>query len=298
MSRTVAEALRAGAGRLAELDAETARLDAELLMAHALGCSRSEMLTTAMRDTAPERFDRMIARRLKREPVAHIVGSTGFWGRDFVVSTDVLIPRGDTEVLVAAALAEKPDARAILDLGTGSGALLVTMLCEFHKAVGVGVDASQAALDMARNNAKKHGADGRSRFLQADWTKPAWRKKLGRYDLVLCNPPYVEEDAELDDDVREYEPAAALFAGTDGLDDYRVLLPQLGALLSEDGVALFEIGHEQAEPVVELAKEARLFASLKHDLAGRPRCVMLRRGTSVNNTETRGLAKGARGATS
>ena len=298
MSQTVADALREGAECLAELDGETARFDAETLMAHALGCTRSEMLTTAMRNPAPARFDKLVQRRLKREPVAYIVGSAGFWGRDFAVSPDVLIPRGDSETLIEAALAEKPDAASILDLGTGSGALLITMLCELPAAEGMGIDASAAALATAEANAKRHGVDARAQLRTADWTKLGWRDDFGRYDLVLCNPPYIEAGAELDVDVRNYEPAAALFAGADGLDDYRILLPQIDALLNEGGLALFEIGHEQAGAVRKVAKDAGLSVILKHDLADRARCVLLRRQTPVNNNEMRGLAKGTRGATS
>jgi release factor glutamine methyltransferase len=273
---TVGEAIREATARLAATS-DTARLDAELLMAHALGVTRSDMLLRHMREECPPGFAELLGRRAACEPVAHITGVQEFYGREFRVSRDVLIPRGDTETLIDAALECAPAARRVLDLGTGSGALLVTALLELAEATGTAIDASAAALDIARANACKHGlAEDRARFLLRDWTQVGWADGLGRFDLILCNPPYVEAEADLDPEVRDYEPASALFAGPEGLDDYRLLIPQIRKLMNPDGVAIFEIGRAQAEAVSEIAHSHGFAVELRRDLANRPRALLLR----------------------
>lgn len=271
---TVSQAIRAatvvlGAGT------DAARYDAEVLMAHALGCSRSVMFLHRMHDPAPAGFEALIARRAGHEPVAHIRGFQEFFGLTFKVTPDVLIPRGDSEVLVEQALAQRPQARSVLDCGTGCGALLLAVLDHLPGARGLGIDRSEAALAVARENAAALGLAGRAEMRLADWSQPGWSVDLGRFDLILANPPYVEDAAELDSDVREFEPAGALFAGAEGLDAYRVLIPQLPALLAEGGLALVEIGHTQAEAVSALAAEVGLAAQLHLDLAERPRVLAL-----------------------
>ncbi|QZD90620.1 peptide chain release factor N(5)-glutamine methyltransferase [Qipengyuania aurantiaca] len=270
---SVAEAIRAAAGRLAATS-ETARLDAELLMAHALGTERSAMLLRAMRDPAPQGFEALVERRAAHEPVAHILGHQEFFGRSFKVTPGTLIPRGDSEVLVEAALERKRDAARVLDLGTGTGALLLSVLAE-TQARGVGTDSSPAALAVAHDNADLLGVEDRARFHLLDWTRDGWADDLGQFDLVLCNPPYVEEEAVLDPDVRAHEPHGALFAGPEGLDDYRIILPQLRSLMSERAVAILEIGHEQSPAVSEIARGEGFAVELRHDLAGRPRALIL-----------------------
>lgn len=270
---TVSEAIRSATARLT-VASDTARLDAELLMAHALGCPRSDMLLRRMGDPAPAPFEALIDRRRRSEPLAYIIGEAEFYGRRFKVTPDTLIPRGDSEALIRAALELKPDATRVLDLGTGSGALLLTYLAE-TQAIGIGMDASEAACRVARRNTEQLGLDDRANIQIGDWRAPGWTAHLGRFDLVLCNPPYVEEDADLDVSVRDYEPHAALFAGPEGLDAYRVLLPQLSNLLIADGIALFEIGHRQARAVGNLAKENGFRHRLTRDLAGRPRAIAL-----------------------
>ena len=273
---TVAEAIRDAAQRLGATSG-AARLDAELLMAHALGTSRSDMLLRAMRDVGPEEFAALVARRAAHEPVAYITGWTEFYGRRFDVEPGVLIPRGDSEVLIDTALDLCPAPERLLDLGTGSGALLVTMLLECAGATGIGLDASSTAVSVAAANAQALGLIGaKARFVERDWRRPAWSHDLGKFDLILCNPPYVEEDAPLDPDVRDFEPAEALFAGKDGLEDYRILIPQMGSLLADGGIAVFEIGHAQAEAVSEIARNHGFTVDLRKDLANRPRCVVLR----------------------
>lgn len=272
---TVAHAIREAAERLAATS-DTARLDAELLMAHALGVTRSDLLLRHMRDAAPEGFAPLIDRRAQREPVAHIVGCQEFFGLELRVTPDTLIPRGDSEVIVEAALETADGAGRVLDMGTGSGALLLAFLYSCPDAEGVGIDASAAALAVARDNAAHLCLTQRAHFLHASWLDAGWADGLGRFDLILCNPPYVEEAAVLEPDVCDFEPSSALFAGPEGLDDYRIIIPQLRQLLTSDGVAILEIGANQGNSVADIARESGLSAELRRDLAGRPRALILR----------------------
>ena len=267
---TVADAIRAAAARLVETS-DTARLDAEVLMAHALGVSRSDLLLRRMGDAAPVGFSALVERRAGHEPVAYIVGSQEFFGLDFAVSPAVLIPRGDSEVLVEAALTGARHEARVLDCGTGSGALLLAVLAHLPEARGTGIDRSAEALAVAAGNAAALGLAGRSTFVQRDWTRGGWSAGLGPFDLVLANPPYVETEAELAPSVRAHEPAGALFAGADGLDDYRVLVPQLPGFLAPEGRALVEIGATQADAVAGIAAAAGLKTQLHNDLGGRAR---------------------------
>ncbi len=268
---TVADAIRA-ATELLGSRTDSARLDAELLMAEALGVRRSDLFLRHMRDPAPAAFAELVARRAAHEPVAYIRGHQEFFGLPFMVTPDVLIPRGDSETLVEAALAARPDAVKVLDCGTGSGALLLALLNELPQARGIGIDRSEPAVAVARANATRLGLGERARMIRADWHAAGWERDLGGpFDLILANPPYVEDDAALDPTVRDHEPAGALFAGPDGLDDYRVLVPQLPALIADQGVALVEIGYTQADAVTAIGAAAGLSALLHKDLGGRPR---------------------------
>lgn len=272
----VAEAIRAATAKL-QATSDTARLDAELLMAHALGATRSETLLRHMKDTAPDAFDVLIARRATCEPVAYITGVQEFYGRPLEVNPDTLIPRGDTETLIDVALELAPSAKRVLDLGTGSGALLITALLELEDASGIATDCSAAALETAQNNAIKLGlGEEKTQFLLRDWTQPGWAEGLGTFDLILSNPPYVEEDAKLSQDVRGFEPTTALFSGREGLDDYRKLIPQLRELMNEGATAIVEIGYTQTFAVSKIAQEHGFDVELHNDLANRPRCVVLR----------------------
>ena len=272
---TVADAIRAAAERLAATS-DTARLDAELLMAHALQVSRSDLLLHRTRDGAPAKFAMLVERRARHEPIAYIIGRQEFHGLDLAVTPDTLIPRGDTESVLEAALDVASGARRVLDLGTGTGALLLAFLHERPAAQGIGIDASQAALAVAEGNAIMLGLEGRASFRHASWRDSGWTDRLGQFDLVLCNPPYVEDDAPLDPDVRGYEPASALFAGPEGLDDYRAIFPDLGKLILPGGVAVFEIGADQGDTVAALARDSGFETELRCDLAGRPRALILR----------------------
>lgn len=272
---TVAAALRAASAALANASI-TPRMDAELLMAHALGVTRSDLILRHMDGVVPEEFDSLLARRAEHEPLAYLLGEESFHGLMFKVDRGVLIPRPDSEVLVDAALACNPCALTVLDCGTGSGALLLAVLSQMGEAHGVGVDRSKEALAVAEHNARAFGLDERARMVLADWDQPGWSDGLGGpFDLILANPPYVESEAVLEPSVREYEPSGALFAGEDGLDAYRVLLPQIPSLLAPGGYALVEIGAAQADAVRELSLKAGLAMTLHRDLADRPRVAQL-----------------------
>lgn len=273
----VSQAIRDAAVELGGTS-DTARLDAEVLMAHALRVSRSELLLRHMSDAAPADFAELVARRARHEPVAYITGTQDFYGLRFHVTSDVLIPRGDSEVLVERALAARPDALRVLDCGTGSGALVLAVLAHLPEARGIGIDRSPAALTVAAANAVELGLGARVRMALADWSHDGWAAGLGKFDLILANPPYVEAGARLAPSVHGFEPAGALFAGADGLDDYRLLIPQLPGLLASGGVALVEIGATQADSVGELARHCGFDTRLHHDLADRPRLVELTRG--------------------
>lgn len=282
----LAETLRNTAIRLAEVST-TARLDAELLAAHALGLERSEMLLRMGDLDIPPGFEALAERRLRNEPVAYITGRQAFWDLDLVVTPDVLIPRADSETLIELAVNHfKRDIghpARILDLGTGSGALLLACLSAFPSASGIGMDASVTALAVAQANGDRLGFASRANWVHRSWTEPGWHDHLGLFDLVISNPPYVETDAGLDAMVADFEPHSALFAGPDGLDDYRLLIPQLASLLAPGGIAIFEIGHSQAGAVSDLASNAGLSTEMRRDLAGKPRALRFSLGIGGMN---------------
>ena len=253
---------------------DTPRLDAELLMAEALHIDRDKLILSPPQREAPDRFFDMVERRTSGEPVAYITGRRAFWNIELHVGPGVLIPRPDSEVLISSALEHfegKDGPKRILDLGTGPGTLLLAALDLWPDATGVGVDVSRQAMAYAAANARRLGFESRVKLKEGDWAKGITE----RFDLILCNPPYVAEDAELGPGVREYEPDEALFAGKEGLDAYRQLAPQLPRLLNKGGLAAVEIGHDQAEPVTALLARDGLSASVVNDLAGRPRAVLL-----------------------
>jgi release factor glutamine methyltransferase len=269
----VREAIAPAAARLTQCS-DTPRLDAELLMACALGVAREAMLLSDQSFPTPPAFDRLVDRRAAGEPVAYIIGHREFWTIDLLVGPAVLIPRPDTETLIEAAL-ENFASRApkhILDLGTGSGALLLAALDQWPTAQGLGIDASKEALDVAEANARRLGLAGRAMFRIGDWA----RDLDARFDLVLCNPPYVEEGADLPRDVADWEPREALFAGPDGLNAYRVLAPQIPRLMAPGGIACVEIGAAQEQSAASLFAAEGLDVACRHDLGGRPRCLVVR----------------------
>jgi release factor glutamine methyltransferase len=285
MNAAVQSALRTASERLAAVS-DTSRLDAELLMAHALGLERSAMLLRQGELAVPAGFADLIERRIAHEPVAYIIGRQAFWDLELAVTPDVLIPRADSETLINAAIEAWGGGhgpKRVLDLGTGSGALLLATLSVFPQSVGMGLDASKAALTVAHGNAAQLGFGARSQWLHRDWRQPGWNETLGRFDLVLCNPPYVEDQADLAPMVADFEPHSALFAGPDGLDDYAILIPQIPQLLNPDGSAIFEIGHRQADAVSDLASKAGLSTEMRRDLAGKPRALRFSLGIGGSN---------------
>lgn len=249
--------------------------DAALLMAHALGVGVSEMDLRHLDDDAPAGFAALLDRRLAREPVAYITGRAGFWTIELAVGPGVLIPRADSETLIEAAAAHFGDGvpRNILDLGTGPGTLLLAALDQWPSARGVGVDASPDALAYAQRNAEWLDLASRAAFRKGNWAQDV----EGSFDLILCNPPYIEDASPLDPDVRDYEPHAALFAGPDGLAAYRILAPQIARLLAPGGVACLEHGAGQGPQVAALCAGAPFTISSRKDLRGIDRCLVLRR---------------------
>jgi release factor glutamine methyltransferase len=276
---SISDALRYAAARLAGVS-DTPRLDAELLMAFALGHTRSTLLLSQRDLSVPDEFAPLLNRRLAHEPVAYITGTQTFWDFDLCVTPDVLIPRADSETLIEAAVAGFAGhcgPERVIDLGTGSGALLLAALSCFPEASGVGIDASREALSVAHGNAGRLGFGERTAFQHLNWRDAEWVQALDApYDLVLCNPPYVETTAILAPMVADYEPHSALFAGRDGLDDYNILIPTLPILLADGGIAIFEIGFSQTGAVAGLAEECGFQCSLRHDLSGKPRALTLR----------------------
>jgi len=271
LNRALAEA-----ARNLEKISVTARLDAELLMAEALNIDRDRLLLSPPAGDVPKRFWTMIERRQKGEPVAYITGRRAFWDIELHVGPGVLVPRPDSEVLIASAIehfAGTAGPKRILDLGTGPGTLLLAALDVWPDATGIGIDKSRRALSYASANSRRLGFEQRADLRIGNWAKGV----KGTFDLILCNPPYVREDAELGVGVREFEPDEALFAGGEGLDAYRVLAPQLPALVAKGGLAAVEIGFDQAESVAPMLAVDGLIASIANDLSGKPRAVLLRR---------------------
>jgi release factor glutamine methyltransferase len=271
--KPIARALDDAARQLTKTS-DTARLDAELLMAEALHIDRDKLLLRPPERQVPDRFWQMVKRRADGEPVAYITGRRAFWNIELHVGPGVLVPRPDSEVLIASAIEHfegSAGPNRILDLGTGPGTLLLAALDIWPEATGLGVDLSRQALSYASANSRRLGFEGRVKLVQGNWASGLVEK----FDLILCNPPYIAEGAELGLGVREFEPDEALFAGREGLDAYRELAPQLPRLLNHGGLAAVEIGPDQADAVTALLARDRLGARVADDLAGNPRAVLL-----------------------
>ena len=272
-ARPVALLLAETAATLAEAGVAAPVREARLLLLHALGRVTGALLDRAERVRAPG-LAALVARRAGREPMALILGRQGFWTLDLMVSRDTLIPRADSEAVVEAALAARPDAARVLDLGTGTGCLLLAVLSACPAAWGVGVDLSPGAAALAARNAVANGLGGRAVFLCGDWAAAVG----GRFDLVLCNPPYIPsaELAGLMPEVAGYEPARALDGGADGLGAYRRIVAALPGLLAPGGVAVLELGVGQDAAVAALARAAGLAVrGVRADLGGIARALVL-----------------------
>lgn len=272
---TLLAAKRAGLAQLAQAGIAEPAQDVAILLAHVLGVDRGGLALlgpqTELTPAQAAALDAALTQRAARQPIAQITGQRLFWGRSFAVTRDVLDPRPETETLIEAALAA-PAPRRILDLGTGSGALLVTLLAEWPEAAGLGIDASHAALRLAARNAARHGVSARAEFRTGDWCVGI----AGRFDLVVCNPPYISRAGfeELAPDVRRWEPEAALTPGETGLESYRAIARDLAGILAPGGRALFEIGFDQGTSAPAVFREFgfdRL--QIRHDLDGKARCI-------------------------
>jgi release factor glutamine methyltransferase len=265
-------------------DGEAGR-DAGLLARHVLGWDRATLMTRETDDATPEfiaRFDVLIERRARREPVAYIRGDQEFWSRDFAVGPAVLIPRPETELIIEELLdclpADLPQRTyKVVDIGTGSGCLAVTAAAELPLLQVVATDISRAALDVARGNAERHGVADRITFVECAYVNSS----AGPFDFILSNPPYVTnaEYENLVPEVREYEPAQALAAGDDGLRDIRQVVEIASRQLVPGGTALVEIGHQHAEAVTELVEgfPSLHLRRISNDLQRIPRVAIIER---------------------
>lgn len=276
----IAEATRG----LTAAGVESARGDALLLLAAAMGCERAALITDPQREVAAaglDVFNALLARRRAREPISHILGEREFWGLPFRVSAATLAPRPDSETVVEAALAQVADRAAplrLLDLGTGTGCLLLSLLYELPNAGGVGIEKSPAAAVVAGDNARRLGLDHRARIVVGDWADAL--KDAGVFDLIISNPPYIalSDKATLPPEVALYEPAEALFAGADGLDAYRILLPLCARHLTPGGIVALELGAGQRPAVAALASAQGFeIVDCQRDLGGIERALVLRK---------------------
>lgn len=279
---TVGDLLRGLNARFQAAGIDSARLDARLLVAEILGveplylATHPEIVVTTQQQTA---IEVLAARRESREPISHILGRRGFWTLDLRVSKDTLDPRPDTETLVQGVLERRSDRQAglsILDFGTGSGCILLALLSELPLAQGLGVDQSPGALAVAADNAVRCGMADRARFRQGNWGEGLSEV----FDVIVSNPPYIPdaEIATLEPEVARHEPLTALAGGIDGLDCYRVLVPQMVRLLVPGGLAGFEVGAGQAPAVAAIfATHGFHDVDIAQDLAGIGRCVFATR---------------------
>jgi release factor glutamine methyltransferase len=274
-SLSVTQAISDGAARLRGI-ADNPRREARLLLAHASGLTQNDLIRDPARPVNTAAYEQCLARRIAREPLALIVGRREFWSLPFNVSPATLIPRPDSETLIEAALtafAGHPPPTRILDLGTGTGCLLLALLTEFPSAFGIGLDIAPAAAALALANAQQLGLAQRCAFAVGDWTNPI----AGRFDLIISNPPYIRSAAiaALMPEIARYEPGTALDGGTDGYAAYRAILPLLANHLTPTGVAVLEVGAGQSTYVRELARTANLHTECRADLARINRAVLL-----------------------
>lgn len=261
---------------------ETSGRDVDLLLEEATGVTPLDYILAPGRHINPAQeadFQMLLGRRLLREPISQILGRKDFWTLTFKVSQHCLTPRPDSEVLIEAALksiADKKKPLKILDLGTGSGCLILSLLSELPHSMGMAVDISDKALDLAKENARRLGFQERCTFILSDWAQQVPPGE--RFDIILCNPPYIaeEEAATLAPDVHDYEPHIALFAKDNGIEEYQKLGKILPGLITAGGHAFLEIGHEQGMRAVNIFKNSGAHnIRIMQDLAGRDRCIAL-----------------------
>jgi len=278
MSVTVNEALTNATTWLSDAGIPNANVDARVLLAHAMDCEPSRLILMEDEEVHPEvfrTFDGYLASREKFQPVSQIIGGREFWGRWFSVTQDVLDPRPETESLIETALQHGPFQR-VLDLGTGSGVLAVTLAAEWPEARAIAIDISSEAIAIATKNAAAHDVAERVNLIVSNWFDAV----AGQFDLIVSNPPYIAaaEMGGLSPDVRNWEPFLALTPGGDGLESYRIIASMLNEFLAEEGVALFEIGHMQSTDVIQIFLDAGFGnVTVSQDLGGKDRVVMVKR---------------------
>lgn len=275
------EALRQAIKSLQVAHVQSASLDARLLLLHVLGISNEQWIASpdiSMTSEQSALYDALVVRRAAREPIAHIIGKREFWSMDFKVTNATLDPRADSEAVIEAILQRIPDksaALSILDLGTGTGCLLLTLLKELPNAKGIGIDLSHEAMAIAQENALTHGLSARVQFQQGNWCDGLY----GAFDIIVSNPPYIPTASikSLAPEVAQYEPKLALDGGFDGLDCYRKIISALPGILTANGIAAFEVGAGQIQAVAEIAEEKGLqLEGMRKDMQGIPRCLLLK----------------------
>ena len=272
----VKDLLREQTTRLQEITEDLAPLEARLLLCQVLQCQREDLILKPDRQVSPEMqatYMAFIERRLAGEPIAKILGEKEFWGMPFKVTTETLDPRPDSETLIEAVLERGVGSKRILDLGTGSGCLLLSFLSELKDALGLGVDVSPAALKIAKANACNLELEQRAQFVLSDWGDNV----NGEFDIIISNPPYISlaDYNELAPSVRNYDPRLALLGGEDGLDCYRKIAPVIHKHLAHNGFFAIEFGIDQERPVENILEENKLRAlEFRKDLAGTIRCII------------------------
>lgn len=278
MSVSVEEALRTATKWLSDAGIDGAARDAQILLAHAMECEPPRLLLMHDEEVSPEtfrKFDTLLAAREKFQPVSQIIGGREFWGRWFSVTRDVLDPRPETETLIDIALNAGPFAR-VLDLGTGTGILAVTLMAEWQDSRAIAVDISPEAILIATQNAKAHKVSDRVMSVNSNWFDAV----NGKFDLIVSNPPYIAmtEMAGLSPDVLNWEPMMALTPGGDGLDAYRIIAAELPEYLDTDGIGLFEIGHQQGDDVAQIFTDAGFGdVTVSKDMNGHDRIVTVKK---------------------
>jgi release factor glutamine methyltransferase len=285
---TIAQAITEGAGRLYASGIDQGRRTAGLLLCHVLGIDRSRLLTRSEEQIDEAQYLAYLAlvvRRAAGEPAQYLTGHQEFYGLDFIVSADVLIPRPETEFLIERVMNivedSKQDSPLIVDVGTGSGCIAVTVAMQLPSARLIATDASRAALNVARTNAERHGVRHRIEFLEGDLLAPLAERGLeGTVDVLASNPPYVNEESSelLQREVRDWEPHEALFGGVDGLDFYWRLIAESPHYLKPGGYVVLEIAFSQVDSISEMVKGSVLeLVDITRDLQGIPRTLCFRR---------------------
>lgn len=271
---TIAQALVRGVRVLKTAQVPDAANDARILLAFALSVDRARLalvLPDEMPFSVQQRYDQAIEKRVQFQPISQIVGKRAFYGRDFLVSGDVLDPRPDTELLIETALTQ--GFSTVLDLGTGSGCILITLLAENLLATGVGADISEAALEIAQANADLLVTDQRIKFVLSDWFAGITDQT---FDLIVSNPPYIsaEEMQNLDPDVQNWEPKIALTSGGDGLESYRILIRHASKFMNSGGRLIVEIGYKQGQPVRNMFEQSGFAkVEISKDINGKNRVI-------------------------